>query len=210
MDFGLLGRKLGMTQIFAEDGKINPVTVLESGPCVVLKVKTADTDGYKAVQLGFAEKKKNVNKPLKGIFAAVNVKTMAVIREFRVEKDLQVKAGDTVGASLLEGVQKVDIRSVTKGRGFAGMVKRYNKKRGPESHGSMNVRGPGSIGSNTTPARVLKGKRMPGHMGNVFQTARNLKVVKVDQAKNLLYVRGAVPGPTGAIVEIRESRGKKK
>ncbi|OHB75963.1 MAG: 50S ribosomal protein L3 [Planctomycetes bacterium RBG_16_59_8] len=202
---GLIGKKIGMTQIFSEDGRMHPVTVLEAGPCVVLRVKSKDSDGYDAVQLGFSEKKKNVGKPAAGFFKALNVKPVRTIREYRIAKAVELKTGETVGAALFDGVKKIDVQGVSKGRGFAGAVKRWGKHRGPESHGSMSVRAPGSAGANTDPARVIKGKHYPGHMGAENVTVRNLRIVKVDAAKNLLYVRGAVPGANGGVVEIRKS-----
>lgn len=205
---GLLGKKIGMTQVYGEDGIVQPVTVLEAGPCVVTGVRTKDDHGYNAVQLGYVQRK-TADKPAMGLFNALKVKPLRFLREFRVADKVEVKAGETVGASLFEDAKRVDVRGLSKGRGFAGMVKRFHKKRGPAGHGSMNVRAPGSIGCNTTPARVIKGKRMPGHMGYDEVTSKNLKVIKVDAAKNLLFVRGSIPGPNGGIVEIRKSLKQK-
>lgn len=211
---GLLAKKLGMTQIFQENGDVVPVTVLEAGPCPVLQVKTAKSDGYNALQLGFLEKrKKNTTKPLLGHFKKAGIETNPrFIREFRLadgeagQKDAAAfKPGDAVKSDIFEGTYKVTVTGTSKGRGFTGMVKRWNKHRGPESHGSMLVRGPGSIGSDTRLTHIRPAKHMPGRYGFDTIVAQNLEVVRVDKAKNLLFVRGAVPGPTGGLVVVKKT-----
>lgn len=201
----LLGKKIGMTQIFGDKGQAIPVTVLEAGPCVVVGVRTVEKDGYNAVQLGYGIKRKP-NKPTEGVFKAAKTKPARWIRERRVKEASTLKAGDEVKANIFDGVKYVDVIGISKGRGFQGMVKRYHKHRGPESHGSMQMRAPGSIGSNTSPARVLKGKKMPGHMGVDRITVQNIPLVRLDAEKNLMFLNGAVPGPPGNVVMIQKSR----
>jgi large subunit ribosomal protein L3 len=202
---GLLGRKLGMTQVFnAEDGHVERVTVIEAGPCFVTGIRRADRDGYDAVQLAFGETtEKRLNKPKLGLLKKASVGNLRHLREFRGEPgELEVGAEVKVDA-VFEPGQKVKVSGVSKGKGFAGTIKRHNFHRGPVSHGSHNVRAPGSIGASADPARVFKGIRGPGQMGNKRVTQRGLEVVDVRADENLLLVRGSVPGPKGSVVEIR-------
>jgi large subunit ribosomal protein L3 len=204
---GIIGKKLGMTQIFAPDGSVTPVTVIKAGPCVVVQRKTVSTDGYEAVQLGLVEDKspKNVNKPMKGHFAKAGIPPTKILREFRLEDATdEIKVGDKVLVDLFAEDDVVDVIGVSKGRGFAGFVKRHGFAGGRASHGSMFHRAPGSIGASAYPSRVIKGTRMAGHMGVARNTIRNLRVMKVNTDENLLLVRGAVPGPNGAVVLIKK------
>ena len=204
---GLIGKKLGMTRRFQEDGRSVPVTVIEAGPCVVTQVKTEQSDGYAAVQLGFGAKKpKNTPLPMQGHFRKAGTDPLRTVVEFRTDDGDEYKLGDTVSVSLLAEVASVDVTGTTKGRGFAGAIKRHGHHRGPAGHGSKNVRMSGSIGMHTFPGRVLPGKAMPGQYGNKKETKRNLKVIAVDQEKNLILVRGSVPGHKNGIVFIRPSR----
>ncbi len=201
----IIGRKVGMTQIFNEDGTVIPVTVIEAGPCQVVQVKTTETDGYNAVQLGFGEvKEKKLNKPERGHFSKANVKLAKHLREFRVDES-DVKVGDEINASVFADGETVDIQGTTKGKGFQGVIKRHGQHRGPMGHGSMYHRRPGSMGSTSTPGRVFKGKKLPGHMGVDTVTIQNLKIVKVDLDKNAILVKGSVPGNKGSILKIRLS-----
>lgn len=209
---GIIGRKLGMTQIFAEDGTVTPVTVIKAGPCVVVQTKSAQgRDGYNAVQLGFVEDKpiriKNVTKPLRGHFEKTGggLPPTRVLKEIRQTDEPDVAIGDQIKVDLFADGDKIDVVGKSKGRGFAGTIKRHNFSRGPESHGSMNVRAPGSIGQSAYPSRVIKGTRSSGHMGDARITVQNLTVAKVDIDNNLLMVRGAVPGPNGGLVIIKKS-----
>ena len=206
MKKGLIGKKVGMTQIFDEKGMIIPVTVIEAGPCVVAQVKTVETDGYNAIQLGFGEVKSHkVNKPLAGHFAKANVEAKKHLREFRLDDVQNVKVGDEVKADTFEQGEKVDVQGISKGKGFQGVIKRHGQHRGPMGHGSMYHRRPGSMGSTSTPGRVFKGKKLPGHMGVQKITIQNLEIIKVDMDKNVLLVKGSVPGPKGAILKIKSS-----
>ena len=206
MSKGLIGKKVGMTQIFDEKGMIIPVTVIEAGPCVVSQVKTVETDGYNAIQLGFGEvKSSKVNKPKAGHFAKANVEAKKHLREFRCEEPAEVKVGDEVKADVFAQGEKVDIQGISKGKGFQGVIKRHGQHRGPMGHGSMYHRRPGSMGSTSTPGRVFKGKKLPGHMGVQKITIQNLEIVKVDMDKNVLLVKGSVPGPKGAILKNKTS-----
>lgn len=199
----IIGKKVGMTQIFDENGYVIPVTVIEAGPCVVAQVKSEDTDGYNAIQLGFGEvKDKHINKPEKGHFAKSKLTAKKHLREFRVDA-ADVKVGDEVKADVFAAGEKVDIQGTTKGKGFQGVIKRHGQHRGPMGHGSMYHRRPGSMGSTSTPGRVFKGKKLPGHMGVQTVTIQNLDVVRVDMDKNVLLVKGSVPGPKGAILKIK-------
>ena len=201
----IIGRKVGMTQIFDENGTVIPVTVIEAGPCQVVQVKTTETDGYNAVQLGFGEvKESKLNKPEKGHFAKAGAKLAKHLREFRGEVS-DVKVGDEVNASVFADGESVDIQGTTKGKGFQGVIKRHGQHRGPMGHGSMYHRRPGSMGSTSTPGRVFKGKKLPGHMGVETVTIQNLKIVKVDLDKNAILVKGSVPGNKGSILKIRLS-----
>ncbi len=209
---GIIGRKVGMTQIFAEDGTVTPVTVIKAGPCVVVQKKSASgKDGYNAVQLGLVEDKpvklKKVSEPRRGHFEKTGggIPPTRVLKEIRLQSEPDVNVGDQVKVDLFTEGEKVDVTGRSKGRGFAGTVKRHGFNRGPESHGSMNVRAPGSIGASAFPSRVLKGTRSSGHMGNVRVTVKGLTVAKVDVENNLLLVRGAVPGANGSVVIIKKS-----
>ena len=200
----ILGRKLGMTQIFDEDDNFVPVTVILAGPCTVSQVKTKETDGYEAVQIGFgALKPKHVNKPMAGHFAKACVEPMKYLREVRVNDASQYSCGDKVTVEAFADVKAVDVTGTSKGKGFQGTVKRWNFSRGPMAHGSRNQREPGSIGQCAYPARVRKGLHMAGHMGDERVTVKNLKLVRVDAEQNLMLVKGAVPGGKDAIVSIR-------
>ena len=199
-----LGRKRGMTQIFDEDDNFVPVTVILAGPCTVSQVKTKETDGYEAVQIGFgALKPKHVNKPMAGHFAKAGVEPMKYLREVRVDDASQYSCGDKVTVEAFADVKAVDVTGTSKGKGFQGTVKRWNFSRGPMAHGSRNQREPGSIGQCAYPARVRKGLHMAGHMGDERVTVKNLKLVRVDAEQNLMLVKGAVPGGKDAIVSIR-------
>jgi large subunit ribosomal protein L3 len=205
---GILGRKLGMTQIFAEDGTVIPVTVLEAGPCLVVQRKTTDKDGYEAVQLGLVDKRapKRVTQPMKGHFDRAGVAPTRRLAEFRVDADSELAAGDQVKASIFAAEDYVDVVGTSKGRGFQGVVKRHGFRGGRATHGSMFHRAPGSIGQSSDPSRVFPGLRLPGRMGGKRVTTKNLQVVKVDDEKNLLFVKGAVPGPRGGYLQIRRAK----
>ena len=206
MNKGIIGRKIGMTQVFDETGKVIPVTVIEAGPCVVAQVKTVETDGYNAIQLGFGEvKAKKVNKPKAGHFAKAKLEAKKHLREFRLCDVSNIKVGDEMKADIFAVGEKVDIQGTTKGKGFQGVIKRHGQHRGPMGHGSMYHRRPGSMGSTSTPGRVFKGKKLQGHMGVQTVTIQNLDVVKVDMDKNAILVKGSVPGPKGAILKIKSS-----
>ncbi len=201
----LLGRKLGMTQVFGEDGQVERVTVLEAGPCRVTGIRTHDRDGYEAVQLAFGEvSEKALNKPLLGHLKKADAGPLRHVREFRDEAG-ELTVGEDVKVDVFEKGQNVKVSGVSKGKGFQGTIKRHNFSRGPVTHGSHNVRAPGSIGASATPSRVFKGIRGPGQMGNKRVTQRGLTVVEVIPEDNLLLVRGSVPGPKGAVVEIRSA-----
>ena len=205
---GLLGKKIGMTQLLADDGLAIPVTVIQAGPCVVVQRKTVDKDGYDAVQLGFMEfvKDKNVTKPMLGHFKKAAVAPVRFVRELRLSggnDDSEVEVGDRIQVDMFETTTRVDITGTSKGRGFAGVIKRHGFSGGRATHGSMFHRAPGSIGQSAYPSRVFKGTRMPGHMGNVSVTVRGLRIHRVDGDNNLLFVEGAVPGPSGSYVVIR-------
>ncbi len=206
---GMIGRKLGMTQLFLADGALVGVTVLEAGPCVVVQRKTADRDGYESVQLGLVDPKaaKRANKPARGHHEKAGVPPTRALREFRLEAGADLKAGDRVLVDLFSGVRKVDVIGTSKGKGFQGVMRRHNFSGGASSHGSMFHRAPGSIGASAFPSRVVPGMRGPGHMGDVRVTVKNLEVVRVDLERNLLLVKGAVPGAVGARVLIRKSQG---
>jgi len=204
---GLIGKKMGMTRQFDETGRSVPVTVIQAGPCVVTQVKTVASDGYDAVQLGFGSRKpKNTPLPLQGHCRRAGSDPLAVMCEFRDAEATSLKLGDRVGVGILEGTERVDVTGTTKGRGFAGTIKRWNFSRGPAAHGSKNVREPGSIGMHTKPGRVIKGKKLPGQYGNKQETKKNLTVVKIDPERNLLLVKGSVPGHRNGFVFIRASR----
>ena len=202
----LIGKKVGMTQIFDEKGAVIPVTVIEAGPCTVVQVKNTETDGYNAIQLGFGSvKEKKLNKPLKGSFKKANIEPKKHLREFRLDSVENITVGSELKADVFEAGEKVDIQGTTKGKGFQGVIKRHGQHRGPMGHGSMYHRRPGSMGPTSTPGRVFKGKKLPGHMGVDTVTIQNLEVVRVDLDKNVLLVKGSVPGNKGAILKIKKS-----
>lgn len=206
MKKALIGKKVGMTQIFDEKGKVIPVTVIEAGPCVVAQVKTVESDGYNAVQLGFGDvKESKVNKPIKGHFTKSKLILKKHLREFRIDDVASVKVGDELKADVFTKGDKVDIQGTSKGKGFQGVIKRHGQSRGPMGHGSMYHRRPGSMGPTSTPGRVFKGKKLPGRMGNNTITIQNLEVVSVDLDKNVILVKGSVPGANGAILKIKSS-----
>lgn len=206
MKKAILGTKVGMTQIFGDNGELIPVTVVLAGPCTVVQKKTAETDGYEAVQVGFGEvKEKNLNKPMKGHFAKADVANKKYLREFRLEDCSALNVGDEIKADIFEAGEKIDVTGISKGKGFAGPMKRWGLHRGPMAHGSGYHRGSGSMGACSNPGRVMKGKKLPGHMGVVRVTVQNLEVVKVDAENNLILLRGAVPGNKGGLVTIRNS-----
>ena len=206
MKKGIIGRKVGMTQIFDEKGNVIPVTVIEAGPCVVAQVKTEETDGYNALQLGFGEiKTKHINKPEAGHFAKSKLTNKKHLREFRLDSVEGVKVGDEIKADVFQAGEKVDIQGTSKGKGFQGVIKRHGQHRGPMGHGSMYHRRPGSMGATSTPGRVFKGKNLPGHMGSETVTIQNLDVVRVDMDKNVILVKGSVPGAKGAILKIKST-----
>ncbi|HMD31541.1 MAG TPA: 50S ribosomal protein L3 [Candidatus Acidoferrales bacterium] len=209
---GILGIKLGMTQIYAADGAAIPCTVMQAGPCVVVQRRTAQTDGYEAVQLGLVEfvKPQRVSKPMAGHFKKADVAPMRFLGEVRLEdSNAETKVGDRVLADSFTVGEYVDVSGISKGKGFAGGVKRWHYRGGDNTHGSMHHRAPGGIGGSSFPSRVWPGQHFPGHMGNQRQTSRNLKVVKVDAEENLLLVCGAVPGPAGSYVFIKRARASK-
>lgn len=222
MKKGILATKIGMTQIFAEDGSLIPVTVLQAGPCYVTQVKTVENDGYSAVQVGFVDKKEKqnikdrsgkkevvhrhgVNKPLQGHFAKAGVTSKRYVREFKFENAEDYAPGAEIKADIFAVGDHIDATAVSKGKGFQGAIKRYGQHRGPMAHGSKFHRHQGSNGSATTPGRVFKGKGMPGHMGCVTVTVQNLTVVRVDAEQNLLLVKGSVPGPKKGLIKIKET-----
>ena len=202
----IIGKKIGMTQIFDETGKVIPVTVIEAGPCVVAQVKTVETDGYNAIQLGFGDvKESKLNKPEKGHFAKANIAPKKHLREFRLDSVEGITVGTELTVTEFAEGDRLDIQGTTKGKGFQGVIKRHGQHRGPMGHGSMYHRRPGSMGPTSTPGRVFKGKKLPGHMGRVTVTIQNLDVVKVDSDKNVVLVKGSVPGPKGAILKLKTS-----
>lgn len=209
MQKAIMGRKLGMTQVFAEDGKVTPVTVIEAGPCVVTQKKTVETDGYSAVQMGFADKKESkMTKPLKGHFDKAGVPYKRFLCEFRLDNAEEMNVGDVVKADMFAAGEAVDVTGRSKGKGYAGTIKRWGTHRGPMTHGSGYHRGAGSLGACSSPSRVFKGKKLPGHLGNERVTVQNLDVVKVDTERNLLLVKGAVPGPKGGLLYIKDTNRK--
>ncbi len=207
MQKGIIGKKLGMTQLFDENGKVVPVTVIEAGPCTVVQKKTVESDGYQAIQLGFGDvSAKKVNKPAKGHFAKADVAPKKTLREFRLADISSVNVGDILKADVFAAGDHIDVAGVSKGKGYAGTIKRWNGHRLRESHGTGPVaRHAGSMGSCSTPSRVFKGKKLPGHLGAERVTIQNLTVVKVDAENNLIAIKGAVPGPKGAVVCISDS-----
>ena len=206
MKKAILATKVGMTQIFNEDGVLTPVTVLSAGPCVVTQVKTVENDGYKAVQVGYVDKReKLVSKPLKGHFDKAGVSYKRYVREFKFENASEYSVKDEIKADIFAAGDKIDATAISKGKGFQGAIKRHGQSRGPMAHGSKFHRHAGSNGSATTPGRVFKGKKMPGQMGNKRITIQNLEIVRVDAENNLILVKGAVPGPKKCLVTLKET-----
>ncbi len=206
MKKAILATKIGMTQIFNEDGVLTPVTVLQAGPCVVTQVKTVDNDGYSAVQVGYVDKReKLVNKPMKGQFDKAGVSYKRFVREFKLEDAESFELGQEIKADIFEAGDKVDATAISKGKGFQGAIKRHGQSRGPMAHGSKYHRHAGSNGAASDPSKVFKGKKMPGQMGNKKITIQNLEIVSVDAENNLLLVKGAVPGPKKSLVTIKET-----
>ena len=204
MKKAILATKVGMTQIFNEDGVLTPVTVLQAGPCVVTQIKTMDNDGYEAVQVGFGDKREAlVNKPMKGHFEKAGVSCKRFVREFKLEGEYEL--GQEIKADIFAAGDKIDATAISKGKGFQGAIKRHGQSRGPMAHGSKYHRHAGSNGACSDPSKVFKGKRMPGHMGHVKVTVQNLEVVRVDAENNLLLVKGAVPGPKKSLVTVKET-----
>ncbi|SHJ89349.1 LSU ribosomal protein L3P [Anaerobranca californiensis DSM 14826] len=205
MEKAILGKKIGMTQVFTKDGEVVPVTVIEAGPCVVVQKKTVETDGYEAIQLGFGDvSERKLNKPQQGHFKKANVAPKKYLAEFRLEDISSYEVGQEIKANIFAEGEFVDVTGTSKGKGFAGAIKRHNQGRGPMSHGSRYHRGPGSLGS-IQPARVFKGQTLPGRMGGERVTVQNLQVVKVDPERNLILVKGAIPGTKGSLVSIKDS-----
>ena len=206
MQKAILAKKLGMTQIFDETGKVIPVTVIEAGPNAVVQKKTVENDGYDAVQVGFVDlKEKKATKPVKGHFAKAGVTPKKFVREFRLDDVSAFNVGDEIKADIFAAGDKVDVAGISKGKGYAGTIKRWGQHRGPMTHGSGYHRGPGSLGACSDPSRVFKGKKMPGHLGAERVTVQNLEVVKVDAENNLIAVKGAVPGARNGIIVITDA-----
>ena len=206
MKKAILATKVGMTQIWNEDGALIPVTVLQAGPCVVTQVKTVENDGYAAIQVGFQDKRENlVNKPMKGHFDKAGVPCKRFVKEFRLEDAENYNVKDEIKADIFAEGDKIDVTAISKGKGFESAIRKYGQSRGPMGHGSKFHRHAGSNGTSATPSRVLPGKKMPGHMGAVKVTTQNLTIVKVDAENNLLLVKGAVPGPKKALVTVKEA-----
>lgn len=201
----IMGKKIGMTQIFDENGVMIPVTVVEAGPVVVTQIKTEETDGYNAVQVGFGEvKEKHVNKPMKGHFAKAGVALKKHVKELRPEDGVEnYSLAQEIKVDIFEVGEKIDVTGISKGKGFQGSIKRHGQSRGPETHGSHYHRAPGSMGSASDPSKVRKGKKLPGHMGHTRVTIQNLEVARVDAEKNLILIKGAVPGPKKGLVVIK-------
>ena len=210
MKKAILGKKIGMTQIFVSDGRLVPVTVVEAGPCTVVMVKTEDRDGYEAIQVGFGElseqrAKKLLNKPELGHFSKKGVAPSRYLREFRLEDISSYSVGDTIKADVFAEGDKIDVVGTSKGHGYTGVIQRWNQHTGPMAHGSKYHRGVGSMGANSTPSRVFKNKHMPGQYGGDRVTVQNLEVVKVDAERNLLMIKGAIPGANGSLVMVRDA-----
>lgn len=209
----ILGKKIGMTQLISETGEIVPVTVIEAGPCIVSQVKDVKKEGYRAIQVGFGDAKvKHMNRPQTGHFKKAGVSPKKHLVEFRLHEGEEYAVGDTITVDIFSEVKFADVSGISIGKGFAGVIKRWNFSGGPASHGSHSHRIPGSIGSSATPARVYKGQKMPGHLGHNRVAVQRLEIIRIDQEQNLLMVKGGVPGPVGNIVRISESvkAGKKK
>ncbi len=203
----ILGKKIGMTQVFDENGIVIPVTVIHAGPCAVVQKKTVENDGYTAIKLGFEDvPEKKLNKPEKGLFSKINVTPKKYLREFRTEDIDKFEVGQQINvADMFASGDRIDVSGISKGKGFQGVMKRFGSSRGPESHGSKYHRRVGTMGAGTSPGRVFKGKKLPGHMGLEKVTVQNLDVVRVDGERNLMLVKGAVPGPKGGLVIVRET-----
>ncbi len=202
----LIGKKLGMTQVFEASGEATPVSVIEVGPCPIVQVKTPEKDGYSAIQIGFGDiREKRNTKARLGHFKKAGVSPCRLLREMRVDDSSQFKVGESVDVKVFEGVDKVHVSGTSKGRGFAGTIRRHNFTAGPKTHGSHNVRAPGSVGMCATPSRIFKGKKLPGRMGGKRTTTRNLKLVEIDTENNLLYVKGAIPGANNGFVFIQKA-----
>ncbi|MCL6589173.1 MAG: 50S ribosomal protein L3 [Firmicutes bacterium] len=205
MSKGILGKKIGMTQIFGKEGQVYPVSVVEAGPCVVVQKKTVENDGYEAIQLGFSIKKERlVNKPMKGHFAKAGVKPRRFLKEIKVDAGESYDLGQEIKVDIFNEGEYVDVAGISKGKGFAGVIKRWNFNRAAMTHGSMYHRRTGSLGA-TDPARVFKGRKLPGRMGGVQTTVQGLKIVKVDPERNLLLIKGAIPGPKGSFVVVKKT-----
>ena len=206
MKKAILGRKLGMTHIFEDDGTVVPVTVVEAGPCVITQIKTKETDGYDAVQVGFGDiREKLVNSPLQGHYNKAKVNYRRYLREFRFDNVNEYNVGDEIKADIFSAGDRVDVAGTSKGKGFTGPIKRWNQARGPMSHGSRYHRGPGSMGSSATPGKVFKTKRLAGRKGGVRRTVQNLEIVKVDPERNLILIKGSIPGAKKGLVYIKET-----
>jgi large subunit ribosomal protein L3 len=208
---GIIGRKIGMTQVFTESGTVIPVTVVEAGPIFVTQIKTTATDGYNAIQVAFENKKANhINKPEKGHFDKAGIEVKKYVQEFKVEDPSAYSIGQEIKVDAFEAGQAVDVTGTSKGKGHAGVIKRWNHSRGPMTHGSKHRRRPGSIGNASYPGRVIKGMKMSGQMGNVTSTVQNLEIVSVDVDRNLLLIKGAIPGPKKGVVTVSETVKVKK
>lgn len=204
---GLLGKKLGMTQIFAEDGSVIPVTVVQVGPCYVMQIKTVESDGYSAVQIGFLDKrKKRATNPEIGHSKRAKIEPKRFIKEVSGESNSEIKLGQEFTVDVFKEISKVDVTGTTKGKGFAGVMKRWGFRGGPGGHGSTSHRRPGSIGPGTNPGRVIKGRKMAGRMGGIEKSIRNLDVIKIDKIKNLMMIKGSLPGANGSCVIVKKSR----
>ena len=206
MKKAIMGKKLGMTQIFDENRRVVPVTVVEAGPCVVVQIKTIENDGYNAIKVGFGDiREKLVNKPMKGQFAKAGVPLKRFVKEFRMEDISAYEVGQELKADIFAAGDKIDVSGISKGKGFQGVIKRWNASRGPMSHGSKFHRAVGSMGASSDPAKTFKNKHMPGHMGNVRRTVINLEIVKVMPEKNIILIKGGIPGPNKGTVVIRNA-----
>lgn len=209
MSRGLIGRKLGMTGLFSPDGKYMPITVMQAGPCIVTQIKKQDTDGYNALQLGFGEKKKSrINRPLSGHLEKSGGGCFEILREFWVENPEAYTLGQTITLEMFQTGERVEVTGTTKGRGFAGVIKRHGFHGGKQTHGSHSHRVPGSIGCSAWPAKVIKGKKMPGHYGNARKTIRNLEIFEIRPEENLILLKGSIPGPTSGLVAIKKLKFK--
>lgn len=206
MQKAIIGKKIGMTQMFSPEGKVIPVTVIEAGPCTVVQKKTVDKDGYDAVQLGYGDiKERKLTKPLKGHFDKAGTAYKRVLKEMRLEDVSSLNVGDEIKCDIFAEGDRVDVTGISKGKGFAGSIKRWGTSRGPMSHGSSYHRGVGSLGAGATPSKVMKGKKLPGHLGAEKTTVLNLDVIKVDVERNLIIVKGGIPGPKNGIVTIKNT-----